>query len=84
VTEAVTETVAEAATEAAVESVADASVADLLTTDGFDLDKVTDLISGSDLDTLKKTALTEGVKAAMNNPELLQAALDQVKSALGM
>jgi hypothetical protein len=32
---------------------------------------------------LQKTMLVEGIKAAQNNPELLKAALEAARSALG-
>lgn len=56
----------------------------LFTADGFDLDKVVDLISGSSLDEATKLALATAVTQAKDNPELLNAALGQVKSALGL
>ena len=59
-------------------------MSDLLTTDGFDFDKIKGLIDGSDLDGLKKTLLVGALDQAKNNPDLLKAALDQVKSALGL
>ena len=60
------------------------TVPDLLTTEGFDFDKVKGLIDGSDLDGLKKILLVGALDQAKNNPDLLKAALDQVKSALGL
>jgi len=93
--EAATEAV-EAATEAGAEAAAVAeeaasaatsamdAAAGLLTADGFDFDKVVEMISGSSLDESKKMMLTTAVTQAKDNPELLNAALEQVKSALGM
>jgi len=98
-TEAVTETAAEATeaaaeatTEAAAETAAatteaaatETSVADLLTPEGFSLDKVTEMVNGSDLDGLKKTLLVGALEKAKDNPELLKAALDQIRAALGL
>jgi len=86
--EAATEAGAEAAAVAeeaasAATSAMDAA-AGLLTADGFDFDKVVEMISGSSLDESKKMMLTTAVTQAKDNPELLNAALEQVKSALGM
>ena len=76
----------EAAEETAAEAEASMSdkIAAALTPDGFNLDTVSELIAGSDLGEIKKIALTEGLKQAQENPELLQAALDAVKEALGL
>ena len=92
--EEVEETVeaAEATTEAAAETAAatteaaatETSVADLLTPEGFSLDKVTEMVNGSDLDGLKKTLLVGALEKAKDNPELLKAALDQIRAALGL
>lgn len=60
------------------------SAADLLSPENFNMSKVAELIKGSDLDGLQQLALTKAVEAAQDNPELLKAALDQVKSALGL
>jgi hypothetical protein len=76
----VTEQAAEAA-EAAVPSM---DMADLLTVDGFDMTKVSEMIDASDLDVLQKTALKTSIEQAQNNPELLTQALETAKSALGM
>jgi len=55
-----------------------------LTPEGFDLDKALDLIENSDLGGLKKTALAESIKAAAEDPDLLNAALASVREALGL
>ena len=60
------------------------SAVDFLSAENFSMEKVSELISGSDLDALQKTALAKAVEAAQNNPDLLQAALDKVKDALGL
>ncbi len=80
--ESTTDTGAAVETQEAVAETTTAS--DLLTTEGFDFDKVKGLIDGSDLDGLKKTLLVGALDQAKNNPDLLKAALDQVKSALGL
>jgi hypothetical protein len=56
----------------------------LLTLEGFNLEKVTEMLEGSELGALQKTVLGEGLKAAQDNPELLKVALDAVREALGM
>jgi threonine dehydratase len=85
VTETVTET-AGAATETAVETATEMAGAatDVLSGDGFDFAKVSEMIDGSSLDALKKAALKTAVEQAQNNPDLLKTALDSVKAALGM
>jgi hypothetical protein len=87
-----TEAAAEAATEAAAETAeatteaaaTETSVADLLTPEGFSLDKVTVMVNGSDLDGLKKTLLVGALEKEKDNPELLKAALDQIRAALSL
>ena len=54
-----------------------------LTVEGFDLTQVQTLIEGSDVSPLQKTMLLEGVKAAQDSPELLRAALEAARAALG-
>jgi hypothetical protein len=81
---AVVEEVEAATTEAVVEAVEDSSVADLLTTDGFDADAVMEMVDGSDLSIIQKTTITTALDAAKDNPELLEAALEQLKGMLGM
>jgi len=88
VTEAATEA-AEGATETATEAVESAteeagSMMDLLTPEGFDFDKVVEMVDGSDLDPLKKTTLKTALESAKDNPELLSSVLDQIKGALGL
>ncbi|MGR3635240.1 MAG: hypothetical protein ACU0BK_04860 [Shimia sp.] len=81
-TEAATETVAEEAGEAATEVTG--SMLDLLSPEGFDFDKVTEMVDGSELDVMKKTALKAALENAKDNPELLTQVLDQIKGALGL
>jgi len=59
-------------------------MADLLTVDGFKLEKVTTMVEESELGALQKTFLSKGLKAAQDNPEMLKTALDAVREALGM
>ena len=75
-----------AADAAATTEAADAApgLAELLTVDGFDLSKVTEMIDGSSLGALQKTGLKSSLQAAQDNPELLKSALDAVKQALGL
>lgn len=81
--------VTETATEAAAQTDAGASSAlggmsEYLTLDGFDFDKVIEMINGSELDALKKTMLNTALTKAKDNPELLSGVLDQVKAAMGL
>ena len=73
---------AKATTEAAGETAG--GLADLLTVDGFNYDKVVDAIDGSDLGAAQKLTLKTGLESARDNPALLKSMLDQVKSALGL
>jgi type IV secretory pathway VirB10-like protein len=91
-TEAATDAAA-AATEAATEAagaattaVTDAAAAAAAALDpaNFNVQSVTALIDGSSLDDATKATLRSAVEAAGANPELVQAAIDQVKAALGM
>ena len=56
----------------------------LLTPEGFDYDSVIEAIEGSELSPVQKTVLTTTLQKAKDSPELLSAALDQVKAALGL
>ena len=78
------DTATEATTEATEETGAMSGMADLLTADGFDYDKVVEMVDGSDLGGLTKTTLKAGLNKAKDNPELLSGVLEQVKAALGM
>ena len=59
-------------------------MATLLTPEGFDYDSVIEAIEGSELSPVQKTVLTTTLQKAKDSPELLSAALDQVKAALGL
>ena len=77
---------ADAVTEAASDAASDAAgaVADIFDPANFDADSVNAAIDGSSLDDAMKTTLKATVDAAKDSPELLGAALDQVKAALGL
>ena len=72
-----------AATAAAEEAAAETGMADLLTADGFDADKVIEMISNSDLSAVQQTVLSGAVNAIKDNPALLEATLTRLKEALG-
>ena len=74
--------VSETATESAEN--ATAAMTDYLTLDGFDFDKVAELIDASALDDVKKTLLRTTLEGAKDNPELLAGVLEQIKQALGL
>lgn len=77
-----------AATEtapAAAETAAPASdIADLLTVDGFDYDKVITYVDGSDLDMAVKVSSKAALEKARDNPELLKTVLEQLRENLGI
>ena len=80
--EAAAATAAEEA--AAAEAVAaDEGTADLLTAEGFDADKVMEMITNSDLSDVQKTVLSGAVNAIKDNPALLEATLTRLQEALG-
>ncbi|MDE0984873.1 MAG: hypothetical protein OSA52_09500 [Yoonia sp.] len=72
-----------AAEEAAATAAAETGMADLLTADGFDADKVIEMISNSDLSAVQQTVLSGAVNAIKDNPALLEATLTRLKEALG-
>jgi len=77
----------EAPTEAPADDAPAAGVtglASLLTPEGFDADQVLEMINGSDLSAVQKTALSAAVNGAKDNPELLEATLTRIKEAMGM
>ena len=88
-TEAATDTAAaadETATDAVVGTAEAASggMADLLSVDGFDLDKVSEMIDGSEIGAFQKTALKTALEKVKDNPEVLQTVLDKIKEAAGL
>ena len=77
-------TAAAATAEAAEIAEAGATqMSDLLTPEGFDAGKVMEMIDGSDLSAVQKTALSGAVNAVKDNPALLEATLTRLKEALG-
>ena len=74
----------EEAAAAKLEEEAAGGLADLLTPEGFNLDKVGEIIDGSELGALKKIALKTALDSAKDNPELLNSVLEQIKGTLGM
>lgn len=70
------------AAAAAEEAAAETGMADLLTADGFDADKVIEMISNSDLSAVQQTVLSGAVNAIKDNPALLEATLTRLKEAL--
>ena len=58
--------------------------ATLLTVDGFDFDKVSQMIDASSLSELRKTTMKAALEQARSNPALLQGALDQIRSLMGL
>jgi hypothetical protein len=58
-------------------------MSDLLTPEGFDASKVMEMIDGSDLSAVQKTALSGAVNAVKDNPAQLEATLTRLKEALG-
>ena len=81
-TEAATET-ATATTEAATDA-ASGGMADLLSVDGFNLDKVSEMIEGSEMGAFQKTALKTALDKAKDNPEVLETVLAKIKEAMGL
>ncbi|MEJ6745501.1 MAG: hypothetical protein QNK98_01825 [Yoonia sp.] len=71
------------AAAAAEEAAAETGMADLLTADGFDADKMIEMISNSDLSAVQQTVLSGAVNAIKDNPALLEATLTRLKEALG-
>ena len=59
-------------------------MADLLSVDGFNLDKVSDMIDSSAIGAFQKTALKTALEKAKDNPEVLQTVLDKIKEAAGL
>ncbi len=70
-------------TAAAPEDATDDAPMALLTVDGFDVDKVMEMIQNADISMLEKTTLGSAVTAAKDNPELLAPVLEQLRTVLG-
>ena len=69
---------------AVADEAATTGMADLLTTDGFDADKVMEMITSSDLSAVQKTVLSGALNSVKDNPALLEATLRRIKEAMGM
>ena len=79
---AVTEA-AEATTEAATDAMT--GMGELLTPEGFNFEKVAEMIDGSDkIGTMQKGLLKKGLEAAKDNPDALKEILTKVKEEMGM
>ncbi len=75
--------------DAGVATVIDAPDTDVpadapLTQEGFDADRIIEMINASDLDAMRKSVLRSAVEQARSNPALVDATITQVKTALGM
>lgn len=55
----------------------------LLSAEGFDAGKVSEMVDGSSLDPLKKTMLKTAIEKAGDNPDMIKAVIEQIKGALG-
>ena len=71
-------------TAAATTEAASGGMTDLLSVDGFNLDKVSEMIDGSEIGAFQKTALKTALEKAKDNPEVLQTVLDKIKEAAGL
>jgi len=58
-------------------------MADLFSVDGFNLDKVSDMIDSSEIGAFQKTALKTAKDNPKDNPEVLQTVLDKIKESAG-
>jgi hypothetical protein len=59
-------------------------MAQYLSLDGFDFDKVVEMINGSELGAVQKTMLSTALTNAKDNPEVLSGVLKQIKAAMGL
>ncbi len=82
---------AESAVDAVTEEAMDAApafdlstAAEVLTVDGFDLDKATEVVNASPLSETAKTTIVTGMTQAKDNPEILSAILEKARTLLGM
>ena len=79
-----------AVNEAVTPDAGDAAVAnadidtELFTTDGFDYDRVVELIEGSSLRETQKENLSAALTEARDNPVVLETVLDQIKQAMDL
>ncbi|TMM54364.1 hypothetical protein FDT80_01860 [Sulfitobacter sabulilitoris] len=74
----------EATAEVTADASADVTAEEALTVESFDMEKVAEMIENSDLGAMEKTLLANGLQAAQDNPELLEAFLTRAREALGM
>lgn len=61
-----------------------AMAGELLTVEGFDIDKVMTLLDGADISALEKTTLGNALNAAQDNPALLEPVLQNIQAVLGL
>lgn len=61
-----------------------ASLADALSVEGFDADRVRAAIEGSQLSAVQKQSALALVQSAEQNPDLVPSVIDQLKSQLGL
>ena len=77
-----------AATDAADRPEPDVSAAEdvpeALSVEGFEMDKVVEMIEESDLGPAEKSLLKKGVEEAASDPEALKAVLDKIRAALDL
>lgn len=59
-----------------------ARIEDALTPEGFDADKVSAIIRDADISEVQKATLQRLIDTAAANPDLLRAALEQVKAVM--
>ncbi len=59
------------------------SAAKALTVEGFDADRVMDIVDTSELPEATKEQLRTAVQSARDNPQLVEGVVDQIRAALG-
>lgn len=59
-------------------------LADLFTVDGFDHGKAVAAVQDSGLSVVQKATILTGLEKARDNPDLLMATLDQIRTAMGL
>jgi len=62
----------------------ESGLADLLTVENFNADRVVEAIEGSELGAVQKNLLTEAVRQVGDDPAAVSAVIDQVREALGL
>lgn len=63
---------------------ADGTLADALTVEGFDADRIRQAIAESDMNAAQKQAAETLLASAEQNPELVQTVIDQLRERLGL